>query len=153
MIKTVLLIPVAFSLCFTSIASANCEKPSKTVFSCVTGKGKLIEVCDSGKTIDYSFGNPDSKPDIVVRKPRKEASTTQWAGMGSMAYSVQIPNGSTTYSVFWGVTRGTDEKADPPIEAGVHVEVNKKHVASVMCNNRKPMVHDLEGINLKPTEE
>ena len=153
-IKPVLLIPLILSVCFTATASASCKKPSKTVFSCVTGKGKLIEVCDSGKTIDYSFGNPDSKPEIVVRKPRKDASTTQWGGMGRhMSYSVEIPNGTTTYSVFWGVDKLMEgDKTEPPIQAGVSVEVNKKQVATIMCNNRKPIVQEIEGIDLKPTQ-
>jgi hypothetical protein len=154
MIKPVQLVSAVLFLGITSVAIADCEKVSKTVFSCVTGKGKVIEVCDSGKTIDYSFGKSNLKPEIVVRTPRKEASTTQWQGFGKhMSYSVEIPSGAATYSVFWGVDKLMEgDKKDPQIEAGVSVEINKKQAASVMCSNSKPIVQNIEGIDLKPTK-
>ena len=34
---------------FSGVAFAKCDKDDKTVFSCLTGKSKLIEVCDAGK--------------------------------------------------------------------------------------------------------
>ena len=83
-----------FFVSFNAVAA--CEKGSTTVFSCVTGKGKIIEVCDSKKTIDYSFGKPSEKPDLALKVPRESASTTQWNGMGRwISYSVEIPNGNT----------------------------------------------------------
>lgn len=131
-------------------ANAICEKESSTVFSCVTGKGKTIEVCDSKKTIDYSFGKASEKPEIVVRVPRGSATTTQWAGVGRwMSYSVEIPNGNTIYSVFWGADRLSENH---PIEAGVNVEINKKHAATVKCVGQNKIVQNIEGIDLRATE-
>ena len=131
-------------------ANHECENANKTIFSCLTGKGKLIEVCDSGQTIDYSFGKSKTKPEIVVHAPRDKASTTQWQGIGRyMSFSVEIPNGNTTYSVYWSVDRNSDQH---PIEAGVNVEVNKKLTATVNCADENSIVQNIEGINLRPTE-
>ena len=135
---------------FSTAAIGTCEKGSKTVFSCLAAKGKLIQVCDSGKTIDYSFGKLNSTPEIVVRAARSEASTFQWPGVGRyISYSVEVPNGNTTYSVFWGAERSNNAS----IEAGVHVEINKKHVATVKCiGEEEHIVQNIEGIDLKPIE-
>ena len=140
----------AVALSIPAVAAAACEKSSKTVFSCLTAKGKQIQVCDSGKTIDYSFGKPNATPDIVVRVPRSKASTSQWQGIGRyISYSVEIPNGNTTYGVYWGADRLTDEHA---IDAGVNVEIDNKLVASVKCFGEKHIVQNIEGIDLKPVD-
>ena len=130
------------------LAKAACAPGSKTVFSCQTAKGKLIQVCDSGKTIDYSFGQPELAPEMVVRAPRHEASTFQWQGIGRyINYSVSVPHGNTVYSVFWSLDKLSENQA---IEAGVNVEVNKKLVATVLCVDGKRAVQAIEGIDLKP---
>ena len=134
-----------------SVSNAACENGGKVIFSCQTAKGKVIEVCDSGKTIDYSFGKPKGTPEIVVRAPRSEASTFQWQGVGRyISYTVEIPNGNTTYRVFWGSDRITEQHA---IEAGVNVEVNKELKSTVKCSNEKPIIQRMEDINLKPVKQ
>jgi len=149
MIKAVFLSATcAFGM--STAASAACENGNKTVFSCLTAKGKLIQVCDSDKTIDYSFGKPGLSPEIIVLAPRSAASTFQWQGVGRyLSYTVEVPNGNTTYSVFWGADRLADAH---PIEAGVNVEVNKKLIATVKCVGEKHIVQNIEGIDLKPIE-
>ena len=141
-------IAVVLIASFSSTVYAACEG-GKVMFSCATNKGKQIELCDMGKTINYSFGKAQETPEIVVQAPRDTASTYQWAGVGStMSYAVDVPNGKTTYSVFWGVDRMTDTH---PIEAGVNVLNNNKLVATVNCVE-KGIINNLEGVNLKPTE-
>lgn len=149
MIKsTFLSAALALGLCTT--ANAACEKPAQTVFSCLAAKGKMTQVCDAGATIDYSFGKPGAPPEIVVRAPRGDASTWQWKGVGRyLSYAVTVPNGNTTYNVFWGADRLTSAHA---IEAGVNVEINKKLAATVKCVGEKHIVQNIEGIDLKPTE-
>ena len=138
----------AFSFGLSSGVMAACEKGSKTVFSCLAAKGKRIQVCDSGKTIEYSFGKTDERPEITVRAQRAEASTFQWQGIGRyISYTVEIPNGNTTYAVFWGADKLTENHA---VEAGVSVEVDKKPVATVKCVGEKHIVQNIEGIDLKP---
>lgn len=136
---------------FSSAALAECEKGSKVIFSCTTGKAKIIEVCDSGKTIDYSYGMKDLRPEIVVRAFRSQASTTQYAGIGRhMANSVTVPNGDTTYSVFSGIDKMFEgDKKEPKQEAGVSVTVRQKLVATVMCDTKMPITDNMEGIKLK----
>lgn len=144
------LLPAVLALGIAAPARADCDKATTTVFSCPAAKGKRIQVCDAGRTIDYSFGKPGSPPEIVVRAPRSQASTYQWKGVGRyLSYAVQVPNGDTTYNVFWGADRLTEEHA---VEAGVHVEVKGKHVATVKCVGEKHIVQNIEGIDLKPVE-
>ena len=152
--KDLIWIFFAATYLFSGAAFAKCEKDDKTVFSCLTGKGKLIEVCDAGKTINYSFGFPNSKPEIVVTVPRNKATTTQWNGFGRhMSYSVNIPNGNTVYNVFWGVDKMLEgDETEPQVEAGVYVEVNKKHAATVKCVGEKNIQQNIEGIELREAE-
>ena len=145
--KIIVIVPVLAAL-FTANVYAEC-KNSKTVFSCTTTKGKQIEVCDADKTIDYSFGKAQGKPEISIQVPRDQASTFQWAGIGSsISYAVDIPNKNTTYNVFWNADKNSE---DHPVEAGVNVLVNKELVATVNCSG-KDIVNNIEGVNLKPTE-
>jgi hypothetical protein len=136
------IIPVFLSLLLVSNVYAQCTG-GKTLFFCTTTKDKQIELCDMGKTIDYSFGKAQEKPEITVQAPRDTASTYQWAGIGSaMSYSVDVPNGKTTYNVFWSADRLTDAH---PIEAGVNVLNGKDLVATVNCSG-KDIVNNLEGV-------
>ena len=139
-----------FALIVSLDANAACGKGSETIFSCVTGKGKVIEVCDSEKTIDYSFGKPTEKPEIVVSVPRTIASTTQWAGIGRWrTYFIEIPNGNAVYSIFWSVDSLAQKNA---IEAGVNVEIDQKNAATIKCVGENKIVQHLEGVDLKSTE-
>lgn len=147
--KRIVFICLAAALLSAQSAYAKCTNGSKTVFSCITTKAKVIEVCKTKSTIAYSFGKPHAKPEIEVKILRQQASTFQWAGIGRyMSYAVDIPNGNTTYSVFWGVDRITPEHA---IEAGVNVLINNNLKATVPCSGKNIEQH-LEGIDLKPTE-
>ena len=139
---------VACMLISASVAYGKCDGGSKTLFSCTTAKNKQIELCDAGKTISYSFGKANQKPEIVVTVPRSQASTSQWSGMGRyMSYSVDVPNGDTVYSVFHAVDKNSDLK----IEAGVNVMIKGKHAATVKCSG-KNITNNLEGVDLKPSE-
>ena len=134
------------TLLFASPVFAMCTSGSTTIFFCTTAKGKQIEVCDSKKTIDYSFGKPDMTPEIVVKAPRAQAATWQWRGVGRWrSYSVDIPNGNTTYNVFWG--RDALSPDSPP-EAGVNVLNNEQIVTTVLCTT-KGIIQALEGISLR----
>ena len=132
------------------VSGSTCKAGAETLFFCLTTKGKRIQLCDEGKTLEYSFGPPEKQPEIVVRVPRAKASTTQWQGVGRYkSESVDIPNGKTTYSVFFGADLVSDEH---PIEAGVNVLVNGEHKATVKCGDERTLINNLEGVELKPTE-
>lgn len=131
----------------TTTASATCPG-STTIFACTTTKGKAVEVCDSGDTLQYSFGKKGDAPELAISVPRSMASTYQWDGTGSnIAYSVQIPNGNTVYEVFTAVNRMSDEH---DMTAGINVEVAGKRAATLACQT-ETLVHDLEGVDLKAT--
>ena len=134
----------------TPVTGPTCPPGAVTLFHCLTAKGKRIQLCDEGKTLEYSFGHPEKQPEMVVRVPRAKASTTQWQGVGRYkSESVEIPNGKTTYSVFWGADRVSE---DHPAEAGVNVLVNGEHKATVNCGDPDQAISNLEGVELKPTE-
>lgn len=142
------------TLCFASAVLfapstfAACAAGSHTLFACTTAKGKVIEVCDAGKTINYSFGSPQAKPEIALSVPRKQATTFQWAGVGRyLSYAVDIPNETTTYSVFHGMDRISKTH---DVEAGVNVLTNGNLVATVKCAG-KNITSNLDGVDLAAT--
>lgn len=135
---------VIISLCF-STSFATCKK-DQLVFSCVTKKGKKIEVCDKKSAIEYSFGKLNTKPEISINIPRNKATTFQWDGMGPMSYSVNIPNKNTIYNIFWSMDRMSDEHT---IQAGVNVFIDEKFAATVECATQ--IESNMEGIDLFPT--
>lgn len=135
---------------FATSAHANCERGTKTLFSCSVQKsGKVVEVCDAGKTIQYSFGKPGAKPEMALAVPRSQASTFQWDGIGrTMPYSVNIPNGSGEYRVYYAVTKAPDEA----VEGGINVFSKGKQIATVQCVPASITSH-LEGLELKRADE
>lgn len=148
--KRTMMILATTALITSTGVSAKCAEDSKTLFFCMTAKGKQIEVCDAGKTIDYTFGKPQEKPEIALKVPRSQAATHQWAGIGRhISYSVDIPNGNTTYNVFWSLDR-LNEQQDS-IEAGVNVMIHDQLAATVACSG-KNIINHLEGVDLKPAQ-
>lgn len=118
----------AFLLSFNALAK--CTSPEKTIFSCLTAKAKKIEVCDAGKNIVYSFGFPNSKPEIVLNVPRAMARKESIVGTGCINNSVSIPNGNTTYNIY-----SIESLRQPCDEAGVEVYINEKYAATVKCKS------------------
>lgn len=135
---------------FSAHVFAKCEKGTKTIFSCKVKKsGKLLEVCDANKNIQYSFGKPNKKPELSLSIPRNKASTYQWNGIGShYNYSVFIPNDKVVYEVFWSANRMSEEHE---ISAGVLVNKKEKILATIYCIN-KTIINNMEGVTLKPVD-
>lgn len=146
--KPMIIISV-MTLLFSPTLYAKCEKDSKVLFSCLTEKGKQIEVCDTGKNISYSFGRPHVKPEIVVSVARDQASTSQWNGVGRyLSYAVDIPNGETVYNVFFSTDRLSNEHS---IEAGVNVMIKNNLATTVNCSG-KNITNNLQGVDLKASK-
>ena len=149
--RCLLIISAGMSLAlYSQVGIAACPSHSKTLFFCNTQKSnKQIEVCDTGKTISYSYGKKGKKPELALSVPRAEASTFQWHGVGRyISYAVNIPNGDYNYNVFWGVDRLTEKHE---IEAGVNVDKQGKPLATIYCQE-KGLINNLEGVDLKPAE-
>ncbi|MGI0491532.1 hypothetical protein ACN4EG_06950 [Alkalinema pantanalense CENA528] len=119
------------------------------LFSCMTENGKEILLYETDSTIEYSFGRPDETPELELQVPRDRASTWQWKGVGRwMSYAVDVPNGDTTYSVFWGVDRLSETR---DIDAGVNLKSNSKLAATVNCVGK--VTSNLQGVKLQPRQD
>ena len=132
----------------TIIAAPQVRASDGVLFSCATKSGKVIELKDSGKTIDYSYGKP-GQPEIALRVPRENASTHQWDGMGSTeSYEVDVPNGDTVYTVYSSI-----DKNEQSATAGVLVTVKGRQLADVRCADTANRVDHLEGVSLKARDD
>lgn len=131
------LLPASFSF-------AKCANSEKTIFSCLTTKAKQIEVCDAGKTVRYSFGYPNAKPEIVLSQPRDKVLKEHFTGTGCIRSSIDIPNGNTIYSVY-AVETLRDESCP---EAGVEVIVKQKTLATVKCKNPDNITNNIADTEL-----
>lgn len=124
---------------------ANCSSPSKTIFQCTTTNNKVIQVCDAGKNITYSFGKQNQTPELSVAVARNKVKTYQWEGIGRYEnYSVNIPNGNNFYRVFHSL-----DKINQSTSSGVEVSKNGDLLATVECSNSKKIINNLEGVNLQ----
>lgn len=104
-----------------------CGAGETLLFQCTTTNAKRITLCDAGNTLRYTFGKPGAEaPEMNLSIERGKASTSQ----GMLAQTIDLPNGNTTYSVFWGADRMSEEHA---VEAGVLVQVGDRQVATVKC--------------------
>ena len=135
----------ALALAVLAPAALACGGMHELLFRCTTAKGKQIEVCDRGDIIGYSFGIP-GKPEIHVGAKRDQVLSFQWQGISRYErYTVEVPNGNTTYRVYW--TRDRESGKAPGMDAGVEVEVNLKTVAVVHCALDKPLTQGLKGVD------
>ena len=142
---------INISIILTSLYStslfAECNQKDKTLFFCEIEKSeKILEICDQGETISYSFGKKNQKPELSLNVSRKDVSTYQGGSIGaSESYSITIPHGNTKYSVFWHVDKLVKEF---PETSGVIVEIKRKEVANLQCIN-ETVIHNLMGVKLK----
>lgn len=143
-------IPLISFLAAPALALGACPDEDSTLFFCNTVNDKVIEVCDLGATIQYSFGKPGSKAELVFAVPREQASTYQWMGMGPMAYTINLPNADAIYSVYWSVDRFSD---DHPIDAGVNVTIKNQSVADMRCKDDDSIYNGMEGVDLPIVDE
>lgn len=128
----------------SSVSFAKCNNSEKAIFSCLTTKAKQIEVCDAGKTISYSFGYPNTKPEIVLNIPRAKVFKEHFMGTGCISSSIEIPNGNTVYKVY-AVETLRDEECP---EAGVEVIVKQKTLATVKCKNPENITNNIADAEL-----
>lgn len=115
----------------------------KVIFHCRTENRKEVQVCDRGRTLEYTFGTP-AEPELLLSVRREEARTFQWKGFGRwISYALSIPNGDVTYTVFSGLDRMTDEHES---DTGVSVTKGDEQIARIKC--REPVLMLLEGIDV-----
>lgn len=132
-------------LSLPGMALAACPSGQKTLFACSTTNDKQVQVCDAGRSIGYTFGRPGRAPELALDVPRNRASTYQWPGTGrTTTYSLSVPNGDTTYTVYSTFDRLADTL---DFQHGIQVEVRGQQVANLHC--REPgLIDNLEGVDL-----
>ncbi|WP_042893354.1 hypothetical protein [Acinetobacter junii] len=140
-----LIIGFTVAVCSHSLFAA-CPSQSKTVFNCTTTNNKVIQVCDAGNTISYSFGKANATPELAITVPRDKVTTYQWEGFGRYEnYAINIPNGKTIYRVNESL-----DKMSQQYTAGVEVSNNDKLLATVECAANKKITSKIQGIKLRP---
>ena len=140
-----LIIGLAVAACSHSLFAA-CPSQSKPVFNSTTTKNKVIQVCDAGNTISYSFGKANATPELAIAVPRNKVTTYQWEGFGRYEnYAINIPNGKTIYRV-----NDSLDKMSQQYTAGVEVSSNDKLLATVECAANKKITSKIQGIKLRP---
>ena len=131
---------------FSHSVLAACPSQSKTVFHCTTTNNKVIQVCDAGNMISYSFGKANATPELAITVPRNKVTTYQWQGIGRYEnYAINIPNGKTIYRV-----NDSLDKMSQQYTAGVEVSNNDKLLATVECAANKKITSKIQGIKLRP---
>lgn len=144
--KKLLLLAASFT--FSVGVWASCPAKTQTIFQCTTTNNKIIQVCDAGKTINYSFGKPSQTPELAVSVLRNKVKTYQWEGIGRYEnYSVNIPNGNYFYRVFSSI-----DKINQSASAGVEISKNDDLIATVECAPSKKIINNLIGVNLQPED-
>jgi len=107
----------------------------EVLFSCKTKKDKLINLTKSGNKIEYSFGYPNKKPELVIDSTLEKSYPNLGARgdlvvsltKGKYTYDVGYmrpafeDEGNTLYGEFWGVIV-TDTKS-------------YKEIVKVKCTN------------------
>ena len=140
-----LIIGFTVAVCSHSLFAA-CSSQSKTVFNCTTTNNKVIQVCDAGNMISYSFGKANATPELAIAVPRNKVTTYQWEGFGRYEnYAINIPNGKTIYRV-----NDSLDKMSQQYTAGVEVSNNDKLLATVECAANKKITSKIQGIKLRP---
>lgn len=140
-----LIIGLAVAVCSHSLFAA-CPSQSKTLFNCTTTNNKVIQVCDAGNTISYSFGKANATPELAIAVSRDKVTTYQWEGFGRYEnYAINIPNGKTIYRV-----NDSLDKMSQQYTAGVEVSNNDKLLATVECAANKKITSKIQGIKLRP---
>ena len=140
-----LIIGLAVAVCSHSLFAA-CPSQSKTVFNCTTTNNKVIQVCDAGNMISYSFGKANATPELAIAVSRDKVTTYQWEGFGRYEnYAINIPNGKTIYRV-----NDSLDKMSQQYTAGVEVSNNDKLLATVECAANKKITSKIQGIKLRP---
>ena len=140
-----LIIGIAVAACSHSLFAA-CPSQTKTIFMCTTTNNKVIQVCDAGNTISYSFGKANATPELAITVPRNKVTTYQWEGFGRYEnYAINIPNGKTIYRV-----NDSLDKMSQQYTAGVEVSNNDRLLATVECAANKKITSKIQGIKLRP---
>ena len=110
-------------------AQAACPATAKTVFSCSTTNNKVVDICELGQNLLYSFGRPNSRPELQFNIAKSRAYMYLWDGSTSSEYNeLYLPRGNTIYQAYQA-----DHRNHGGTEHGLNVLINNKPVANIRC--------------------
>ena len=110
-------------------AQAACPATAKTVFSCSTTNNKVVDICELGPNLLYSFGRPNSRPELQFNIAKSRAYMYLWDGSTSSEYNeLYLPRGNTIYQAYQA-----NHRNHGGTEHGLNVLINKKPVANIRC--------------------
>jgi hypothetical protein len=118
----------------SKLVAAPVSAASEVLFSCLTKKGKMINLSKSGNMIQYSFGFPNKKPELVIDTPedkvKKDVNSRD-------SFGISFTQDKLSYYVSY------QKYKDDTEERGVTVDSGKKH-SEIFCDNSKS--HFEEGL-------
>ncbi|MFA9203230.1 MAG: hypothetical protein ACEQSD_04440 [Flavobacteriales bacterium] len=122
------LVTASLSLAISN-AQAACPATAKTVFSCSTTNNKVVDICELGQNLLYSFGRPNSRPELQFNIAKSRAYMYLWDGSTSSEYNeLYLPRGNTIYQAYQA-----NHRNHGGTEHGLNVLINKKPVANIRC--------------------
>jgi len=129
--------PVEPAYSSLSTDATTCTNAERLIFSCSTTNQKEVALCDSDSVLRYSFARRTGESEMNLSVPHSMVSVARTSSMGT----VRIPTGNTVYSIF-------DQTSESGArEAGVNVEINGRHAATVHC---EPSSVESRIVNLRP---
>lgn len=122
------LVTASLSLAISN-AQAACPATASTVFSCTTTNNKVVDICELGQHLLYSFGKPRAKPELQFNIAKNRAYMYLWDGNTSSEYNeLYLPRGNTIYQAYQA-----DHRNHGGTEHGLNVLINNKPVANIRC--------------------
>lgn len=123
-----ILVTAGLTLAVSNVQAA-CPSAAKTVFSCTTTNNKVVDICELGQNLLYSFGKPRAKPELQFNIAKNRAYMYLWDGNTSSEYNeVYLPRGNTIYQAYQA-----NHRNHGGTEHGLNVLINKKPVANIRC--------------------
>lgn len=139
------------SLLLLLLCSTPALADNTTVFQCKTTNNKIVYVKLDHEKLYYRFRKLKATPELSFSIPKNKASTFQWKGWGNaISYTVNIPHGNITYTVYSSVNKLTEEQE---VEAGIMVQNKDNLIARILCHVDDPFyINNMEGVDLPPEE-
>ena len=123
-----ILVTAGLTLAVSNVQAA-CPSAAKTVFSCSTTNNKVVDICELGQHLLYSFGKPRAKPELQFNIAKSRAYMYLWDGSTSSEYNeLYLPRGNTIYQAYQA-----NHRNHGGTEHGLNVLINKKPVANIRC--------------------
>ena len=122
------LVTAGLTLAVSNVQAA-CPSAAKTVFSCSTTNNKVVDICELGQHLLYSFGKPRAKPELQFNIAKSRAYMYLWDGSTSSEYNeLYLPRGNTIYQAYQA-----NHRNHGGTEHGLNVFINNKPVANIRC--------------------